>query len=228
VHSHVHALRRCCKVLDFSTALAILFTVPVAVFVLPVEALPLLILALTLLLLYISRPRELVELVKRFALFVTPLATASLLFQIVIGLLDLYQLLTTLGRVYTLFVASAIAIKSFSAKELLSLARRLGFKAFLTLLLAIKLLKYSTQVLADVRTVYKANLGHVCGEKSFLCRARLTAVWVRAFAQLFTVKAFEVGEAMYTRYRAALRLRRGEQEAEEEGFRGSAKEPRLC
>jgi hypothetical protein len=204
VHSHVHALRRCCKVLNFSTALAILFTVSVAVFVLPVEVLPL-ILALTLLLLYISRPRELVELVKRFALFVTPLATASLLFQIVIGLLDLYQLLTTLGRVYTLFVASAIAIKSFSAKELLSLARRLGFKAFLTLLLAIKLLKYSTQVLADVRTVYKANLGHVCGEKSFLCRARLTAVWVRAFAQLFTVKAFEVGEAMYTRYRAVLR-----------------------
>lgn len=190
--------------LGFGLALATLFTVSVLVFVVPEHFQPLLSFISTLLLLYSSGPRRLTELAKVFAVFAAPFTLLSLLFQIATGLMDLHQLLVTLAKIYTLFIVSAIAVDSFSAKELLAFGKRLGVRPFLALLLAIKLLKYSSHILADVHSLYVVNLGHLC-RKSIVCRARLTTVWIKAFSQLFIVKALEVGEAMFTRYKAVLR-----------------------
>jgi len=201
-------LRERCRVLSFRISLALLILTSLLVFALPVKLLLLVAIAITMLFLYVAGFEQLFTIVKRFALFVAPLAIASLFFQIAAGFLNLLLLAITITRIYTLYTVSLIVVKCFSAKELLSLSRGLGPKFFTAILLALKLMHYSALLLNDVRDVYRVNLGYLCG-KRFLCRVMLFVVWVRAFVQLFTVKALEVGEAMYTRYRGLVGVERG-------------------
>ena len=75
------SLRERCRVLSFRISLALLILTSLLVFALPVKLLLLVAIAITMLFLYVAGFEQLFTIVKHFALFVAPLAIASLFFK---------------------------------------------------------------------------------------------------------------------------------------------------
>jgi hypothetical protein len=186
--------------IPFKVSLALLLATSLLAFLTPAKLLPLLAIVVTIVFIYVAGFRQLLPLTKYFLLFVIPLVIASLLLQVIVGAIDFALIVTTFTKVYTLYTVSSIVMKSFSTREFISLFRKLKFKPLIVVLLTLKLTYYSASILTDVLDVYKVNMGHL-RKRGFLCRAMLSVIQIKAFVQLFTVKALEVGEAMYTRYK---------------------------
>jgi len=177
-----------------------LLTTSLLAFLTPANLLPLLAIGVTIVFIYVAGFEQLVPLTKYFLLFIIPLSIASILLQVIVGAIDFALIVTNFTKIYILYTASLIAMKSFSSIELVSFFRKLKFKPLIAVLLALKLTYYSASIFTDLVSVYKVNVGYL-GKKGFLCRVMLLVMQIKAFVQLFTVKALEVGEAMYTRYK---------------------------
>lgn len=114
-------------------------------------------------------------------------------------MLNLFSIALAVVRIYILYMSAITVSRLISVKSFVGLSRRYRFGYAIALLLAFKLARYSHLMLTDINGIYSTNVGSAC-VNNVLCKARLTIMKMKAFSQLFIVKALEIGEAMYTRY----------------------------
>jgi hypothetical protein len=183
---------------DFRITLTLLITVSILAFSTPCHVLLLITLVISLIAVYISSSRDLLQNIKYFSTFITPLISISLILQVAIGILDFSTIAVAILRIYTLYITAFIVSRTISVKNVIDFARKYRLTLVIAILLAFKLTRYSTSILTDISDIYSTNIGFLC--VNIVCRTRLTIMKMKAFSQLLIVKALEVGEAIYTRY----------------------------
>ncbi|MCC6058473.1 MAG: hypothetical protein LM568_06125, partial [Desulfurococcaceae archaeon] len=97
---------------DFRITLTLLITVSILAFSTPCHVLLLITLAISLTAVYISSPRDFLQNIKYFFVFITPLVSISLILQVAIGILDFSTVAVAILRIYTLYITAFIVSRT--------------------------------------------------------------------------------------------------------------------